>query len=488
MIGGMTERSPQGTEREFVCPFVAYDDDRDFRSSVPDHRHRCFAESPAAARALAHQAAYCLSSSFAGCPTFIDWARREAAPPRDEPIRPLREAPTARRDLDRSTLPAGRPVTPQSAPAPSGRQRRAEWTAPPPWASEVGVPARDTELEDELDRSGGRPGSRYPGDEAPGVAPDGDERDGFDAREGQGLDATAGPGLAAAAGPGLGAAAGPGLGAWSGSALGILGASESGSRGVPAGSAGAGAEFDRDAGPIPGAPATPAFLAGRAARHVPTGSDADVPPDSDAPHARPAVQRQWPGPAGSIPGGGARRPGPTPGRDRGTDRAVGAGFERAPADPSAPSWERPRRFEAYPSLKAGGGRVAALPRPVLYGLVVLIVGVALFATPFVLRVFTSGGGAATTPPPAASASAGASAAPSITPVPSPSPVVYVVKAGDVLSRIAARYGLTVDQIVKANPQIKNPDKLALGDQLVIPLAVAPAITDGAITPGPSPSP
>jgi hypothetical protein len=42
--------------------------------------------------------------------------------------------------------------------------------------------------------------------------------------------------------------------------------------------------------------------------------------------------------------------------------------------------------------------------------------------------------------------------------------------------------------VKANPQIKNPDKLALGAQIVIPPTVAPAITDGALTPAPSPSP
>ena len=188
MIGGMTERSPMGPEREFVCPFVAYDEDRDFRSSVPDHRHRCFAESPAASRALAHQAAYCLSSSFAGCPTFIDWARREAAPPKDEPIRTLREAPVARRDVDRSTRPAGRPTAPQSAPASSGRQRRAEWTAPPPWAPDAGMPARAPEREGDADRWAGPPGPRLPRDEAPDVAPS-VEDDGFDAAEGPGLGA-----------------------------------------------------------------------------------------------------------------------------------------------------------------------------------------------------------------------------------------------------------------------------------------------------------
>jgi len=62
-----------------ACPFVAFGDDRDGRSTSPDHRHRCFAESPPAPRALAHQEAYCLSSAFPVCPTFQDWARREAA-------------------------------------------------------------------------------------------------------------------------------------------------------------------------------------------------------------------------------------------------------------------------------------------------------------------------------------------------------------------------------------------------------------------------
>ena len=37
-----------------ACPFVAFGDDREARSTSPDHRHRCFAESPAgAARARA---------------------------------------------------------------------------------------------------------------------------------------------------------------------------------------------------------------------------------------------------------------------------------------------------------------------------------------------------------------------------------------------------------------------------------------------------
>src|SRR6476659_747400 len=78
----MTERGLPSTDGAPACPFVAFGDDRDGRSTSPDHRHRCFAESPPAPRAVAHQEAYCLSSAFPVCPTFQDWPRREAAPAR----------------------------------------------------------------------------------------------------------------------------------------------------------------------------------------------------------------------------------------------------------------------------------------------------------------------------------------------------------------------------------------------------------------------
>ena len=77
-----------------ACPFVAFGDDREGRSTSPDHRHRCFAESPPAPRAVAHQEAYCLSSAFPVCPTFQDWARREAAHARGAGER-AETAPTA---------------------------------------------------------------------------------------------------------------------------------------------------------------------------------------------------------------------------------------------------------------------------------------------------------------------------------------------------------------------------------------------------------
>jgi LysM repeat protein len=62
-----------------VCPFLAFEDDRDHRSDSPDYRHRCFAAPEPEPRAFPHQERYCLSDDFARCPVFLDWARQEAA-------------------------------------------------------------------------------------------------------------------------------------------------------------------------------------------------------------------------------------------------------------------------------------------------------------------------------------------------------------------------------------------------------------------------
>lgn len=65
----------------------------------------------------------------------------------------------------------------------------------------------------------------------------------------------------------------------------------------------------------------------------------------------------------------------------------------------------------------------------------------------------------------------------VTPVPSPTatpqaqptaaPITYVVKAGDTLSGIADMFGLTVDDIVRAN-NIADPNSLQVGQVLTIP--------------------
>jgi LysM repeat protein len=59
--------------------------------------------------------------------------------------------------------------------------------------------------------------------------------------------------------------------------------------------------------------------------------------------------------------------------------------------------------------------------------------------------------------------------PAPAPEPTPEPQTYTVVSGDTLSGIAQRFGVTVDAIVAANG-LTDPDRLALGDELVIPAA------------------
>ena len=136
-----------------ACPFVAFGDDREARSTSPDHRHRCFAETPPAPRAVAHQEAYCLSSAFPVCPTFQDWARREAAharaagdrppaapPPRRDartaprrPVRGLGDPATARRRQPTRARTTDRTTSPIQ------RNPPRDWAAPPPWATGAAI-------------------------------------------------------------------------------------------------------------------------------------------------------------------------------------------------------------------------------------------------------------------------------------------------------------------------------------------------------------
>jgi LysM repeat protein len=164
---------------------------------------------------------------------------------------------------------------------------------------------------------------------------------------------------------------------------------------------------------------------------------------------------------------------------RGDRRAGGSRHGRV--DAAAPSWEEPRRFEEYPTLKARGG--VSIPRVAVYALVILLVGAGLFMTPFLLKGLGGGGGQAS-PTPAPSASVVPTAKPGPTAVPTPAQVVHTVKSGDTLSKIAALYGVTMEQILAANPTITNANKIAIGDRIVIPQPLPSEIVDAEITPAP----
>lgn len=131
----------------------------------------------------------------------------------------------------------------------------------------------------------------------------------------------------------------------------------------------------------------------------------------------------------------------------------------------APSWETPLRREAYPDLRTRVG-LPQIPRLWLGAIALVVAGVILFLAPTLVPGFFGGQPAATlVPTPAATPTV--SVAP--TPPPLPTPFVYTVVQGDTLSGIAARNGLTLAQLLKANPQIKNENQLAIGDKLTIPV-------------------
>ena len=53
-------------------------------------------------------------------------------------------------------------------------------------------------------------------------------------------------------------------------------------------------------------------------------------------------------------------------------------------------------------------------------------------------------------------------------MPAPSAQVYVIKQKDTLSKVAKRFGITIEELLAANPEIKNPDKISIGQQIIIP--------------------
>jgi LysM repeat protein len=90
---------------------------------------------------------------------------------------------------------------------------------------------------------------------------------------------------------------------------------------------------------------------------------------------------------------------------------------------------------------------------------------------FVLPSIVAGPTATPTPTPSSSA---ASTAP-VTPEPAPTPQTYVIVAGDTISKIAKRFDITPEDLLAANPQVKNPNKIKVGDELVIPAPESDAL-------------
>ena len=112
-----------------------------------------------------------------------------------------------------------------------------------------------------------------------------------------------------------------------------------------------------------------------------------------------------------------------------------------------------------------------VPKLAMWGLILVLAAVLLFLFgPRLLGLGGAedpfgGGGAAPTP----SASVEPTDSPEPTPPPAPTPQVHVVARGDTMSKIARKYGVTVEEIMAANPKIKNPDRIDIGDEITIPV-------------------
>jgi LysM repeat protein len=151
-----------------------------------------------------------------------------------------------------------------------------------------------------------------------------------------------------------------------------------------------------------------------------------------------------------------------------------------------PAWERPRRYEAYPSLRTRVGlpSLAGFSRlGIAAGALVIAAVFLFFVSPMILGL-----GSHSTTQSSPGTSLPASAAPTNSPVPTvappPTPFTYTVVANDTISGIAQKFGVTTKALLKANPQIKNSNAIKIGDQLTIPVK-GPAAS-GAVS-GASPS-
>ncbi|MFP5343354.1 MAG: LysM peptidoglycan-binding domain-containing protein [Candidatus Limnocylindria bacterium] len=492
----MTERGLQGVDGPPACPFVAFEDDRDERSTSPDHRHRCYAEEGAPApRAAAHQEAYCLSSAFPVCPTFQAWARREAARTKAS------DGAVRSRDRDRddraaaaagaSGAIAGGGMADAGAIAGGGAAAGASGAIAGGGAAGAGAIAGGGTAAGASGAIAGRGAA-----DAGAGAPRSDDEGGWGAAEEWSGRASPGdeqpvettprrnpPRDWAAPPPWAGIAQGPGSATVDGPAF--TGRQPREGQGL------AGSAADRLAGGVPpstGPAASPSPRPGRGAE--PDPDLAALVGRGERPSASPPVR---PGAhddvddldAGDTPLPVRRQPVSSTRSDRGR-AAAPARPHREHVQGDGPSWERSRRNEAYPMLKtrAGLGGLPGLPRvAVLFG-ALLIAAVALFFLPALLGV--GGDGDAPTASPTRQ-SVAPTATPEPTPVPAPTPQTYTIKSGDTLSGIARSFGLTLDDLLEANADtITDPNRIAVGDVIIIPVAPPDEVPDAGGSAEPSP--
>jgi hypothetical protein len=434
----MIDRGPQRDDGAQACPFVAFEHERDERATTPDHRHRCFAEPNPAPRAIAHQEAYCLSTAFPVCPTFQDWARREAARPRGAGVDAANVATAATSIAQPSRGEAVRAGSASWPQAPSFAARDGDRT---PQGADGDYGRDGAEVEEDADDRGAPvfPAAR--------------------AAAGSGLAGSSADRVAMAGGVPGAADTAPG---WP-SADGVFGARR------PNGNAPFPARGESVGAAVGGFPGT---AAGAGAGGASARDDDFEPAFDDAPREHGDYSsRDYPNRDELI---GREEP-----EKRGIfgrrDKRPRVGDTRKVQMDEAPAWERPRRNDAYPTTKTRMGR-RGLSGIVLAAVLLFAAAIAVFFLPRLLfKPAANGAGAVaspTAPAVVASGSAATEALPSA--APTPTPFTYTVKPKDTLTKIAARFKVTVDQILAANPTITNPNVVSIGDKIVIPTAAPSA--------------
>jgi hypothetical protein len=188
-------------------------------------------------------------------------------------------------------------------------------------------------------------------------------------------------------------------------------------------------------------------------RRVPSASAHQAPPWE---HADPAAAdepevEETDAPRGAVP----PRPATAPRRPRAYDQHLGG-------PTTGPDWERPRRYEAYPTIKTRMG-LPAIPRLAGMAAAIAIAAVALFFLPALLGVGSDDESGAS---PTLTARPSRSIAP--TPTPAPTPTIYIIKKGDFLNKVAAAHGITLEELMAANPDITDPNKIVEGQRITIP--------------------
>ena len=129
--------------------------------------------------------------------------------------------------------------------------------------------------------------------------------------------------------------------------------------------------------------------------------------------------------------------------------------------------EAPRAALRLPKIPGGTRGAAAL---------LVLAAVLLFSLPTILKG-VNGFIAGVTATPTPSASPTSDVSPTPTPTPTPEAVLYRVKSGDTLGKIAGLYQVSIDVILSANPAIDRKSlTIYTGQELIIPQVIPDVVT------------